>query len=241
MERTSTSWIFSPQKADELVKGGLSIAHAAFRAAGDGFEGAFLDVDVFEFGDVREVFRDERGRDSPQIEALAARKDGREHLFRLGGGEHELHMRRRFLEGFQQGVEGRSGEHVDFVNDVDFKLGGGGGVFDGVAEIADLFDAVVAGAVDFQNVNGAAFGDLLAAGVVVGEIDAGAVGAIEAFGEDAGDGGLAGAARADEQKGVGDAALRDGVAERLRDVLLADDVREALRAILAGYDLVRHY
>ena len=75
-------------------------------------------------------------------------------------------------------------------------------------------------------------------GIVVGEIDLRAVGAIEALGEDAGDGGFARAARADEQVGMGDAVLGDGVAQRLRDVLLADDILEPLRAVFARYDLV---
>ena len=87
----------------------------------------------------------------------------------------------------------------------------------------------------------AAFGDFLAARVVVVEVHLRPAGAVEAFGEDAGDGGLAGAARAAEQVGVRDAVLLDGVGERLRDVLLADDVGEPLRAILPGYDLIRHH
>ena len=50
------------------------------------------------------------------------------------------------------------------------------------------------------------------AGIVVGEVDFRAAGAVEALGEDAGDGGFARAARPDKQVGVGDAVLRDGVA-----------------------------
>ncbi len=64
--------------------------------------------------------------------------------------------------------------------------------------------------------------------------------AVQAFGEDAGDGGFAGAARAAKQIGVRDALLLDGVGERLGDVFLADDVGETLRAVLSGYDLICH-
>ena len=110
----------------------------------------------------------------------------------------------------------------------------------GLAQFADLLDAVVARAVDFQHVQRAAFGDFLAARVVVVEIDFGAAGAVQAFGEDARDGGFAGAARAAEEIGVRDAFLLDGVGERLGDVLLADDVAKALRPIFSGYDLIRH-
>jgi len=45
-------------------------------------------------------------------------------------------------------------------------------------------------------------------------------GAVQAFGEDAGNGGLAGAARP-QKSSMGDALLLDGMGKRLRDVLLA--------------------
>jgi hypothetical protein len=86
----------------------------------------------------------------------------------------------------------------------------------------------------------AALGDFLRLRIVLGKIDLGAVGAIEALGENAGDGGLARAARPDEEVGVGDALLGNGVGQGLGDVLLADDVLEPLRAVFARYDLVRH-
>ena len=60
--------------------------------------------------------------------------------------------------------------------------------------------------------------------------------AVEALGEDAGDRGLADAAGAAEQVGVGDAVQPDGVAQGLDDVVLADDVLEPLRPVAAGDD-----
>ena len=72
------------------------------------------------------------------------------------------------------------------------------------------------------------------------EIDLRAAGAVERLGEDAGGGGLAGAARPDEEIGVGEAVLRDGIAQRPHDVVLSEDVVERLRAVLAGEDLVAH-
>ena len=173
-----------------------------------------------------------------QVKTLAARKDGRQDLLRVGRGEHELHVRRRLFERFEQRVERRRREHVDFVNDVDFELRIGGRVFAGLAQFADLFDAVVARAVNFQNVQRAALGNFNAARILVVKIDFRAAGAIQAFGKNAGDGGFARAARAAEQVGVRDALLRDGVGERLGDVLLPDDIGEPLRAVFSGYDLI---
>ena len=87
-----------------------------------------------------------------------------------------------------------------------------GAYLHGFAQFAHLLDAVVAGAVDFQHIERAAFGDFLALGIVVVEIDLGSAGAVQALGEDARDGRFARAARAAEQIGMGDALLLDGVA-----------------------------
>jgi hypothetical protein len=129
---------------------------------------------------------------------------------------------------------------VDLVNDVDLELRIGGRVFARLAQLAHLLDAVVARAVNLQHVERTAFGDFHAAQIGVVKIHLRPAGAVQAFGEDAGDGGLAGAARPAEKVGVRDALLRDGVGERLRDVLLPDDVGETLRAVFAGDDLVAH-
>ena len=44
--------------------------------------------------------------DAAQVEALAARQHRHRHLADLGGGEDELHMRRRLFQRLQQRVEG---------------------------------------------------------------------------------------------------------------------------------------
>ena len=229
---------FVAAKADELVEGGFGVAHGAVRAAGDGVERRLVNFHLFLFRNVREVFDDERGGNPAQVKSLAARKDGRQNLLRVGRGEHEFHVRRRLFERLEQRVERRRREHVDLVNDVDFELRIGGRVFAGLAEFADLFDAVVARAVNFQNVERAALGNFNAARVLVVKIGFRAAGAIQAFGKNAGDGGLAGAARAAKQVGVRDAFLPDGIGERLRDVFLPDHVGKPLRAVFSGNDLI---
>src|SRR5208337_2832919 len=138
----------------------------AFGSAGDRVKGRAVDFHLFELGDLGQVFGDEGGRDAPQIKALAARENCGQHLFRIRGGEHEFHMRGRFFQRLQQGVERRRGEHVNFVDDVDFKVGGGGGVTASFTQLADLLDAVVAGAINFKDVEGATLGDFLAARIL---------------------------------------------------------------------------
>ena len=102
------------------------------------------------------------GRDAAQIEPLATGKNRRQHLLRFGGGKKELHVRRRFLQRFQQRIERFLGQHVDFVDDVDLEPAMGRGVAAGFPQFADLVDAAIAGAVDLQHVQGDAVGDLAA-------------------------------------------------------------------------------
>ena len=77
-------------------------------------------------------------------------------------------MGRRLLQGLQQGVEGLLGEHVHFIDDIDLVLALGRQILDLLPQVPDLVDAPVGGAVDFQDVQGGAVGDLPAhlAGVV---------------------------------------------------------------------------
>ena len=60
--------------------------------------------------------------------------------------------------------------------------------------------------------------------------------AVEALGEDARGGGLADAAGAGEEIGVGDAVALEGVGEGAGGRLLADEVGEGLRPIAPGED-----
>ena len=73
----------------------------------------------------------------------------------------------------------------------------------------------------------------LAAGLVGGPVDA-----IQAAGQDARNGRLAGPALAGKDVAVRDAVLPDGIGERRPDVFLSDQLGEGLGPVLAGDDLV---
>ena len=227
-------------KTDKLVKRRLGVAHAAFRAARDGEQRSLVDRDLFLAANVLEMPGDQVHGDAPEIEALAARHDRRQHLLRFGGGKNELHVRRRLLERLEQRVERRRGEHVYLVDDVDFKLRRSRRVHAGLSQLTHLFDTVVAGAVDLKHVDRSALGDLDALGIVIGEVDLRAVGAVQALGKNPRQGRLASATRPAEQIGVRDALDADGVGQRLADVILTNNITEALGTVFAGYDLVRH-
>ena len=114
-----------------------------------------------------------------EIEALATGDDGGENLVGLGGREDEFDVRRRLFECFEESVEGTGGEHVDLIDVNDAEAAGSGGEANGFEERADFVDLVVGGAVDFQDVERAAFGDLDAGGVIGIEVDGGTVGTIQ--------------------------------------------------------------
>ncbi len=191
-------------------------------------------------GDAAELGEDVGELDGVEGEVLAARADGLRDVLGLGGGHHEDDVVGWLLEGFEQGVEGRVGDLVGFVEDVDLVAVARGAVAGGVAKLANLVDAAVGGGIDLDDVDGVAGADLGAgladlAGLRGGaERGADGVAAVERAGEDAGDGGFADAAVAGEDVAVGDAVLAQRVHQRDGDVVLAGDVGEALGAVLAG-------
>ena len=80
----------------------------------------------------------------------------------LGRAEDELHVLGRLFQRLEQGVERLAREHVDFVDDVDLEPRPAGANVDVLPQLADLVDAAIAGAVDFQHVDVAAGADALA-------------------------------------------------------------------------------
>ena len=104
--------------------------------------------------------------------------------------------------------------------------------------LAHFIDAGIAGRIDFDEVHQRpvlADAEAKIADVARGGGRPVAVLAVQAFGEEAGAGGFAGAARAAKKVCVSDARRSRGksVAQGLGDVLLPDNILEGLRTILA--------
>ena len=83
---------------------------------------------------------------------LAAGKHRGRDLVDLCGCHDEYDMGRRLFQCFQQGVECRLGEHVDFINDIDFVTPLVGGEIDLVAKIADIIHTGIGSSVDLDQV-----------------------------------------------------------------------------------------
>ncbi len=173
---------FVAAKGDELVEHGLRVAHSAVGTFGNGPGGGVVEFDSFFLRDVLQVGCDDISGNGAEVEALATRDDGGEDLVGFGGGEDELYVLGWFFERLEEGIEGGVREHVDLVDIVDLEACAGGSKGGGFAKGADLLDAVVGGSVDFENVEGAAFGDFDGEGVFGVELDAGTTLGVEGFG-----------------------------------------------------------
>ena len=228
--------------AEELVEKAEAVAHGAVGEACDASEGGFFELDGFLLEEAGEVGVDFVGGDGLEVEPLDAAADGFGDLLGVGGGEDELDVVGGLFEGFEQGIEGRGAEHVDFVDDVDLEAAAGGSEGGVGAELADVVDAGVGGGVDLDAVDIVAGGDAKAG--IAGEAGGGggAVSgvAVECLGEDSGGAGFAYAACSAEEVAVGDSAGGDGVLEGAGNGFLADEVVEGCGAIPAGQDGVRH-
>ena len=171
--------------------------------------------------------------DAVEVKALDAREDGCKNFLRVGGAHDEHNVLGRLLEGLEQGVEGRRGQHVDLVDDVDLAASKRGRVVHaGENLLADVVHAGAGCRVELGHVRVLSGGDETA--LVAGAVRklAGAFLAHEGLGEQARHGSLARAARAAEEVGVAGTALDDGALERLHDVLLTNYLLKRLRAVL---------
>ncbi len=78
------------------------------------------------------------------------------------GGEEKFHIFWGLFQGLEEGVPGAGGEHVDFVDDIDFILAFDRGIEDLVSDAPHVINAVMAGRIDFNDVQGGPCGNFLA-------------------------------------------------------------------------------
>ncbi len=222
----------------------MGVPHAPVGRFGDHGQAGGSDGDCLLLRDLHEVVDDVLVGDLAELEVLTAGNDGRRDLVEFRRREDEDRVRRRLLQGFEKGVKGVRREHVDFVDDEDLVTGVDGFVLDHLTDRLDVVDLTVGGAVDLQDVDGAAFVDGLAelAGMVpVGAgMGRGAVEAVQGFGQNTGDRCLARAPHTGEKIGLGDAAGGDSVLDGPDDGQLSDDFLEHPRSVFPREYLVRH-
>ena len=107
----------------ELIEEALGIPQAPLGPLGDHMQGFGGDLDRLLLSDPAQVLLEGIQGNAPVVEALTTAQDRGQNPLRVGGGQHKDHPRRRLLQGFEQGVEGRGREHVALVHHVDLPAG----------------------------------------------------------------------------------------------------------------------
>lgn len=87
-----------------------------------------------------------------EVVDLAAGEYCRYYLVLFGCGKDEYDIRRRFLKGLEESVEGRLREHVHLIYDEHAVASLCGGYHYLIHEVADVAHAVAGGGVEFENV-----------------------------------------------------------------------------------------
>ena len=224
-----------PRPAEQLVQDGQRVTHRSPAGAHHEGDRRLVHVDALGPADLRQVVRQQARGDEPERVVMGARPDGADDLFRFGGGEDELGVRRRLLDELEQRVEALRRHHVRLVDDVDLVAAGDRREVGTLAEVPRVVDTAVRGGVDLDDVDGAGApaGEILAGLAHPAGRGGGALSAVEAAGQDAGRGGLPAAARPGEEVGVVDPVVGQRPLKGHRDVVLPDDVGEGVRAVAA--------
>jgi hypothetical protein len=118
-----------------------------------------------------------------------------------------------------------------FIDDENLELGRRGLELNRFDDRLDVFDLVVGGGVELGHVERTSRRDLETVDALAAGLDAVGARAVERLGEYARHRGLADAARADEQIGIGDAIGLYRVAESFDDMLLTDDIIKSHRTV----------
>ena len=225
---------------DGLVQQRLRVAHGAGgRAAQQGKRRRFVGY-AFHIQHMGQMAGHLLRRHIAQRELQTAAQHRHRHLLRVGGGQDEFDVGRRLLQRLQHRIEGALGQHVHFVDDVDLEAAGSRRVLSVFQHFADIVDAGVGRGVDLQQIDKAAGVDLTTGRAFAARLRGGAGFAIEALGQNPGDGGLAHPARPRQQISVMQTLFFEGVGQGAHHVLLADQIGKALGTPLTGKDLIAH-
>ena len=218
-----------------LVKDGEGVAHGTIGLGGYYVQGFVVNAHPFLFCDAAQVPYHVRNADPVEVIGLAAAQDGGENLVLLRSGKDENGMCRRFLQGFEEGVERRLGEHVYLVYNIYAVLAHLRRHLHLLHEGFDVLHGVVGGGIQLMDAVGAAFleryaGLAFPAGLHLRS----RIGTVDHFGENARRGGFAHATRAAEEVGMGQLPPPDGVGQRSGNGILANQAFERIRPVFPG-------
>jgi hypothetical protein len=153
-------------------------------------------------------------------------------------------MRRRLFQRLEQAIEGRLGQHVHFVDDIDLVACRDRGIAHAFDDLANVIDAGARGRIHLLHIDIAAFADRDAGLANTAGLDGRhcvlAVGsdAVQGAGDDARCRRLAHPAHAGQHEGMGDAPGGEGVRQGAHQRFLPDQAGEIGGAVFAGKDAI---
>ena len=209
-------------KAHHPVEDGKGIPHGPVGFLGDHVQGFLVRFNSLLFRDIFQVGRSIPHGNPPEIEDLAAREDGRDNFVLFGGGQDKDRVPGWFLQGFQEGIEGRLGKHMHLIDDVNLVFSHLGRDPYLVDEVPDIVYRVVGGRVEFKDVKGKILPVLLLSVFV------------DFFRQYPGAGSFTYPAGPAEEQGLSQVVVFDGVQQRTGNGLLAHHVLELLGSVLPG-------
>ena len=223
---------FPLPERDDLLERCERVAHAAFGTVRNQFECFAFELHVFRHADSAQARNDGFRADAAEVEPLTARMDGLRNFLGVRSAEDEHNMVRRFFQGLQQRIEGRRGQHVNLVDDVDLFAAARRRELDAPDDLfAHVLHARAACGIQFVDVRVRAGRNLRAVLARAVRIGRGTVLAEQGLRQKARRGGLARTARSAEQVGMAHFVLLDGVANSALDMVLAHHVSERLRTV----------
>ena len=143
---------------------------------------------------------------------LAPGDNRRENPIGFSGAENKYDVGRRLLQRLQEGVGCLVGQHVGFIDDVDFAFAFHRREVDLFPYISNFVNSPVAGRIQLDDVHEPVFICRDTHGAGVARITVLVVQAVDRFGQYPCGGGLAGAPWPAKQVGVGNPFLFDGLA-----------------------------
>ena len=192
-------------EAGGLVEDGQRVAHSAVCLLRNQFQSLLLVCDAFLLRNFFQMVDGVGDSHSLEVVDLTARQDGRQYLVLFGRGQDENHVCGWFFQRFQKRVEGRRRKHVYLVDDenlVASHLWRNAGL---LHQRLDVFHGVVAGRIQFKDVERPLLIERLAAFATVASLSVfGRILAIDGLCENSRTGRLSYAAWAAEQVGVGE-------------------------------------
>ena len=216
------------------------VAHAAFRRAGNARKRRVFGLNLSLLQRDMQPLDDLVRRNAAEIKPLAAGEDRCREFLRLGCRQNKHDIGGRLFQRLEQRVERALGKHVYLVNDIHAVAPRLRRILHLFAQIADLIHAVVAGRVDFQNIEAVFLRQRLAGGTHAAGIAVFRMLAVDRAGKYLRRRGFARAARAAEQIRMRDTSAHNLAAQRFDDRLLTYKILKPRRTIAAVQRLIAH-